>query len=73
MAGSTLTGSSAASSSARTRTGQSRSRSSRWNTLTSSLLYVAEKKRPKTVPFLGQGEVPATAEVPAGIILISAW
>jgi len=28
-----------------------------------SLLYVAEKKRPKTFPFLSQGEVPESAQV----------
>jgi len=29
----------------------------------SSLLYVAEKKKPKTFPFLNQGDIPDTAEV----------
>ena len=28
-----------------------------------SLLYVAEKKKPKTFPFLSQGEVPDSAQV----------
>ena len=31
-----------------------------------SLLYVAEKKRPKTFPFLSQGEVADSAEVRGG-------
>jgi acylaminoacyl-peptidase len=38
-----------------------------------SLLYVAERKRPKVVPFLGQGEVPAGAEVGTEAVYREEW